>query len=196
MSHSFVTVTFAPEETRARVPAGTTLLQASREAGREIVTTCGARGRCRSCRVKVIAGNAPPPTLADRIQLGGDDVRERYRLACQNEAADDVTLLIAPALEETAFQILASTGDLRATSARSLDSGVQQVFVRPTPPSNEEHQTSDLEEVLRPAALAVTEVPLHALRAIPTLLRSGNEGLTLTLFDQTLRSEERRVGKE
>jgi uncharacterized 2Fe-2S/4Fe-4S cluster protein (DUF4445 family) len=186
MSRSFVTVTFAPEETRARVPAGTTLLRAAREAGREIVTTCGARGRCRSCRVKVIAGNAPPPTLADRIQLGEDEVRERYRLACQSEAADDVTVLIAPALEETAFQILASTGDLRSTSAGSLDSGVQQVFVRPTPPSNEEHQTSDLEEVLRPAALPVAEVPLHALRAIPSLLRSGAEGLTLTLFDQML----------
>ena len=186
MSRSFVTVTFAPEETRARVPAGTTLLRAAREAGREIVTTCGARGRCRSCRVKVLAGNAPPPTLADRIQLGEDEVRERYRLACQSEAADDLTVLIAPALEETAFQILASTGDLRSTSAGSLDSGVEQVFVRSTPPSKEEHQTSDLEEVLRPAALPVTEVPLHALRAIPSLLRSGSDGLTLTLFDQML----------
>jgi uncharacterized 2Fe-2S/4Fe-4S cluster protein (DUF4445 family) len=140
--------------------------------------------------VKVVAGNAPPPTLADRIQLGEDEVRERYRLACQSEAADDVTLVIVPALEETAFQILASTGDLRSTSARSLDSGVQQVFVRPTPPSNEEHQTSDLEEMLRPAGLAVDEVPLHALRAIPTLLRSGADGLTLTLFDQTLLAAE------
>jgi uncharacterized 2Fe-2S/4Fe-4S cluster protein (DUF4445 family) len=71
-------------------------------------------------------------------------------------------------------------------SAGSLDSGVQQVFVRPTPPTSEEHQTSDLEEVLRPAGHAVAEVPLHALRAIPTLLRSGAEGLTLTLFDQML----------
>jgi len=186
MSRSLVTVTFAPEGTRARVPAGTTLVRAAREAGREIITTCGARGRCRSCRVKVLAGNAPPPTLADRIQLGEDEVRERYRLACQSEAADDLTVLIAPALEETAFQILASTGDLRSTSAGSLDSGVEQVFVRSTPPSKEEHQTSDLEEVLRPAALPVTEVPLHALRAIPSLLRSGSDGLTLTLFDQML----------
>ncbi len=186
MSRSLVTVTFAPEETRARVPAGTTLLGAAREAGREIVTTCGARGRCRSCRVKVVAGNAPPPTLADRIQLGEDEVRERYRLACQSEVGDDLTVLIAPALEETAFQILADAGDVRSTSARTLDSGVQQIFLRPTPPSNEEHQTSDLEEVLREAALPVAEVPLSTLRAIPTLLRAGSDGLTLTLFDRTL----------
>ncbi len=186
MNKSLVTVTFAPEETRARVPAGTTLLQAAREAGREIVTTCGARGRCRSCRVKVVAGNAPPPTLADRIQLGEDEVRERYRLACQSEVGDDLTVLIAPALEETAFQILADAGDVRSTSARTLDSGVQQIFLRPTPPSNEEHQTSDLEEVLREAALPVAEVPLSTLRAIPTLLRAGSDGLTLTLFDRTL----------
>jgi uncharacterized 2Fe-2S/4Fe-4S cluster protein (DUF4445 family) len=186
MSRSLVTVTFAPEETRARVPAGTTLLGAAREAGREIITTCGARGRCRSCRLKVVAGNAPPPTLADRIQLGEDEVRERYRLACQSEVGDDLTVLIAPALEETAFQILADAGDLRSTPARTLDSGVQQFFVRPTPPSNDEQPTSDLEEVLREAALPVTEVPLPTLRTIPTLLRSGAEGLTLTLFDRTL----------
>jgi uncharacterized 2Fe-2S/4Fe-4S cluster protein (DUF4445 family) len=136
--------------------------------------------------VKVVAGNAPPPTLADRIQLGEDEVRERYRLACQSEVGDDLTVLIAPALEETAFQILADAGDVRSTSARTLDSGVQQIFVHPTPPSNEEHQTSDLEEVLREAALPVTEVPLHALRAIPSLLRSGSDGLTVTLFDRTL----------
>jgi uncharacterized 2Fe-2S/4Fe-4S cluster protein (DUF4445 family) len=136
--------------------------------------------------VKVVAGSAPPPTLADRIQLGEDEVRERYRLACQSEAGDDLTVLIAPVLEETAFQILADAGDVRSTSARTLDSGVQQVFVRPTPPSHEEHLTSDLEEVLRQTALPATEVPLHALRAIPSLLRSGSDGLTLTLFDQTL----------
>ncbi len=177
---------FAPEGQRVSVPAGTTLLQAARQAGREIVATCGARGRCRSCRVKVVSGVVPPASLADRIQLGEDEVRERYRLACQTQVSDDLTLLIAPALEETAFQILAGAGDLRSATRSSLASGVQKVLVHPTPPSQEEHQTSDLEEVLRDLPFPVTDVPLALLRTVPSLLRSGADGVTVTLFNQGL----------
>ncbi|MBI4734766.1 MAG: hypothetical protein HY766_01690 [candidate division NC10 bacterium] len=124
--------------------------------------------------------------MADRIQLGEDEVRERYRLACQTAVADDLTVLIAPALEEGAFQILAGTGDLRSATGCSLDSGVRKIFVRPQPPSREDHQSSDLEELLREVAEPVTEVPLQVLRTIPSLLRSASDGLTLTRFDQGL----------
>ncbi len=128
----------------------------------------------------------PPPSLADRIQLGEEEVRERYRLACQTQVADDLTALIAPVIEETAFQILAGAGDLRAAARCSLDSGVQKVLVHPKPPSQEEHQTSDLEELVRDLAVPVSNVPLPMLRAIPLLLRSGPNGLTLTLIDRDL----------
>ncbi len=181
-----VTVIFAPEGQRVSVPAGTSLLQAARQAGREIVATCGARGRCRSCRVKVISGMVPPPSLADRIQLGEEEVQERFRLACQTQVADDLMVLIAPALEEAAFQILAGAGDLRSATRCPLDSGVQKVLVHPKPPSQEEHQTSDLEELVRDLAAPVSNVPLPILRAIPLLLRSGPDGLTLTLVDRDL----------
>ncbi len=181
-----VTVTFAPENLRVSIPAGTSLLRAARQVGREIVATCGARGRCRSCRVKVVSGVVPPPSLADRIQLGAEEVSERYRLACQFEVADTLTVLIAPALEETAFQILAGAGDLRSATGCTMDSGVRKIYVRPAPPSQEEHQTSDLEELLRVLPVPVTDVPLPLLRAIPSLLRSGPDGLTATLFDQGL----------
>ncbi|MBI4841180.1 MAG: 2Fe-2S iron-sulfur cluster binding domain-containing protein [candidate division NC10 bacterium] len=186
MSGHQITIRFAPDGQQVLVPAGTTLLRAAQQTGRDIAATCGARGRCRSCRVKVVSGTVPPAGLADRIQLGEDEVRERYRLACQTAVADDLTVLIAPALEEGAFQILAGTGDLRSATGCSLDSGVRKIFVRPQPPSREDHQSSDLEELLREVAEPVTEVPLQVLRTIPSLLRSASDGLTLTRFDQGL----------
>ncbi|MBI4734764.1 MAG: (2Fe-2S)-binding protein [candidate division NC10 bacterium] len=47
MSGHRVTVTFAPDGQQVLVPAGTTLLRAAQQTGRDIAATCGARGRCR-----------------------------------------------------------------------------------------------------------------------------------------------------
>jgi ferredoxin len=62
-----VTVTFLDPETsgplaKRTVPYGSTVLDAALEAGIDITATCGRRGRCRSCRVKAIAGEIAPPT--------------------------------------------------------------------------------------------------------------------------------------
>src|SRR3990170_3665612 len=75
------------------VVAGTTLLQAALDAGVDIVATCGRRGRCRSCRVKVLRGDIPPPTVQDTIQLGHEGVAERFRLSCQTAAISDCTIM-------------------------------------------------------------------------------------------------------
>ncbi len=181
-----VTVTFSPGARKASIAQGTTLLRAAQQAGQEIVATCGARGRCRSCRVQILAGPVPPATLADRVQLGDDEVKERYRLACQTEAWDDLSVLVAPIFEETSFQILAETRALRSAAGFMLDSGVRKEFLTPTPPSSEEHQDSDLEALLRALDANITDVPLDALRRIPSLLRSAPAGLTVALFNGRL----------
>lgn len=186
MSHDLVTVTFAPGVRAVSVPKGTTLLRAAQQAEQEIVATCGARGRCRSCRVQITSGPVPPATLADRVQLGDDEVKERYRLACQAEAWADLGALVAPIFEEVSFQILAETQALRSAAGFTLDSGVYKAFVTPAPPSSEEHPSSDLEEVLHHLDSDPVDVSLDALRRIPSLLRSEPRGLTATLFDHSL----------
>lgn len=183
-----VTITFAPGRRAVAVPAGTTLLRAAQQAGVEIVATCGARGRCRSCRVQITAGTPPPASLAERVQLGDDQVRERYRLACQAEAWTDLTALVAPVLDEASFQILAATPALRAPDI-VLDAGLVKAFVTPAWPADETRPTSDLEELLRPLRAAQpegTEVALDALRRLPSLLRAGAAGLTVAFFDNLL----------
>src|SRR5690242_21179312 len=50
------------------VVAGTTILRAAHEAGIDVTATCGARGRCTSCRVKFVAGAVPPPTIGDELR--------------------------------------------------------------------------------------------------------------------------------
>ena len=78
------------------VAIGATLLDAAHGAGIEIAATCGRRGRCRSCRVKVLSGELPPPTLQDTVQLGHEAVQERFRLSCQTTVVGDVTAMATP----------------------------------------------------------------------------------------------------
>lgn len=77
------------------VPAGFSILEASRMAGIPHVSVCGGRGRCSTCRVRVVQGmnGQPAPgaqeqaTLA-RIQAGPD-----VRLACQFRPVRDLAVV-------------------------------------------------------------------------------------------------------
>ena len=136
--------------------------------------------------MQIVTGAAPPATLVDRVQLGDDEVSERFRLACQTEVWDDLSVLVAPVFEETSFQILTETGASRSAAGFPLDSGVHKIFGRAAPPSTEEHQDSDLDALLRDLNVDAARFSLEALRRAPSLLRSGSDGLTVTLFDQKL----------
>jgi uncharacterized 2Fe-2S/4Fe-4S cluster protein (DUF4445 family) len=184
MQHEVV-VTFEPEGRAVSVEPGTTFLRAAQDAGVEVMATCGGRGRCHSCRVKVLRGSVPPPTIMDTVQLGHDEVREGFRLSCQTAVASDSTVMVMPPISESGHQILSCSHDFRG-DATALDSGVDKRFVKAKLPSEEHHQTSDVEEILAAAAGAVgnTEVPLDVLRKIPTLIRDADGGVTVTTFNR------------
>ena len=80
------------------------MIEVARRAGIEISATCGGRGRCRSCRIKVLKGEVPPPTIMDRVQLGLEAVQEHFRLSCQTRVVDDALILVAPPNEEIGHQ--------------------------------------------------------------------------------------------
>ncbi len=187
MSQVTHTVSFVGESSQAKVDSGASVLQAARDAGVDIVATCGGRGRCRSCRVKVVEGTLPPPTLADIVQLGDQEVREHYRLSCQLRVNDNIAVQVSPPLHETAFQILVDTEVPK--KGLTVDCGVHKVHVQPTLPTDENDATSDLEEVLRGTGLTPA-LSLDTVRRLPDMLRQSSAGLTITTFDGTVLSLE------
>ncbi len=164
-----------------RARRGETMLEAAHRAGAEITATCGKRGRCRSCRCKVVEGTLPPPSVADTVQLGHEEVRERFRLACQTRLVDETVIRPMPPKSEAGHQLL---GGSAQTTAMALDSGVRKIAVRVTAPRSEHHQTSDIEEVIAALGGNLTgrEVPLDLLRGLPAILRDQKGALTATLF--------------
>lgn len=165
------------------VVVGRTLLDAAHDAGIEITATCGRRGRCRSCRVKVLSGELPPPTLQDTVQLGHEAVHERFRLSCQTEVIGDVTAMAAPPKTEAGHQILGS-GDVGARAAVAVDSGVRRHVITAEAPMDENHQTSDVEEILRHLPPETDpELDLDVLRKVPGALRDKGGQMTVTTFN-------------
>jgi uncharacterized 2Fe-2S/4Fe-4S cluster protein (DUF4445 family) len=92
-------VTYLPSGTVAHVPEGTTLFHAANWAGLPIESTCGGRGTCGKCKVRVVAGDAEP-TPADHRHLAGAEITDGWRLSCQSEIHADTTCDV-PALMRT-----------------------------------------------------------------------------------------------
>lgn len=184
-----VTVTFVDPTGKAAdkkrsAAIGETFLEVAQAAGLELPATCGGRGQCRSCRIKVLDGDLPPPTIMDEVQLGHDEVHERFRLSCQTKVIADCRVMVAPPKTEVGHQFLMGTGGVEAAHRVGLDSGVEKRFIQAKTPDDEHHQTSDLEEVALALGLdAEVPVPLELLRELPGALRAQGGGLTVTSFN-------------
>ncbi len=106
-----VTITLTDDGAPLFVEAGISVLGAARQNDIDIMATCGGRGRCRSCRIKLVRGSATDPGAADLSQLSKDEIGEGYRLACQCYPQSDSSYAIAPPTHETSFQILSEPGE-------------------------------------------------------------------------------------
>jgi len=89
-------VTYEPSGTTAHVPPGTTLFNAAHWAGIPIESTCGGRGTCGKCKVKVVQGHAER-TLADYRHVS-EGLDEGWRLSCQCEVAEDMVVDVPRAM--------------------------------------------------------------------------------------------------
>jgi adenylate cyclase len=78
------TITYSGGRTLRALP-GATLLEISRSGGVPHAAVCGGRGRCTTCRVKVLDGleHLPPPNPGEAAALARIDAPPGVRLACQ-----------------------------------------------------------------------------------------------------------------
>src|SRR3982074_1539241 len=80
---------YLPFERTTRVPPGTTLFGAAPWIGLPIDSTCGGRGTCGKCKVRVVRGSAEV-TTADHRQLLKEEIETGWRLSCQTRIYEDM----------------------------------------------------------------------------------------------------------
>jgi uncharacterized 2Fe-2S/4Fe-4S cluster protein (DUF4445 family) len=81
-------VIYLPSGKTAHVPEGTTLFNAAHWAGLPIDSTCGGRGTCGKCEVRVLT-EPPEPAPADHRHLSAELIGEGWRLSCQHGITAD-----------------------------------------------------------------------------------------------------------
>ena len=128
-----VEVTYQPSGKTVRVPEGTTLFNAAHWAGLPIESTCGGRGTCGKCGVKVLSGHIER-ALADYRHLG-DRLDEGWRLSCQAEITEDTECEV-PRLMKMPKAATMGVGRFVL-----LEPNVVKLYLELPPPSLEDHRS-------------------------------------------------------
>lgn len=91
-----------PDGVTVSIQPGMSVLEASRGAGVSHASVCGGRGRCSTCRVRVLEGaeHLPPPAADEARVLARIGAAGSVRLACQLRPGHD--LAVVPLLPGTA----------------------------------------------------------------------------------------------
>ena len=128
LSRRALRITYVDGPTIALKP-GITLLELSRSMKIPHASVCGGRGRCSTCRVRVLEGldTLPPPSGAEAITLRSIEAPANVRLACQIRPTTSLTVspVSAPAtpapirLEFIEIKEIVA-GHVRATLSRQL----------------------------------------------------------------------------
>jgi uncharacterized 2Fe-2S/4Fe-4S cluster protein (DUF4445 family) len=193
-------VRYLPFDRVTRVPPGTTLFSAAHWIGLPIDSTCGGRGTCGKCKVRVVDGRseaagraagraqgapsdkgAPEITTADHRLLRPVEIEEGWRLSCQARIYEDMTCEV-PQLLRVPKAATMGLGRLVI-----LDPNVRKIFVELAEPSLTD-QRSDVER-LRDALTEegydmVAGVPV--MRTIPAVMREAEFRITAVLAGENL----------
>jgi uncharacterized 2Fe-2S/4Fe-4S cluster protein (DUF4445 family) len=173
-------VTFLPKEASTRVPPGTTLFHAAAWTGQPIESTCGGRGTCGKCRVRILDGrNAVTP--ADLQHLSADDIAAGWRLSCQAEVRSEMVVEV-PRLLTTPKTAMFGIG-----RQVLLDPNVHKVHLALREPDLHDQRSDErrLKDALREEGFAM-RVDLDVLRTLPRVLRSAGFDVTAVLCGETL----------
>src|ERR1700674_5217770 len=173
-------VTYHPFDRTTRVPPGTTLFSAAHWIGLPLDSTCGGRGTCGKCKIRVIEGSAEV-TTADHRLLRPSDIEDGWRLSCQARIYDDMVCEV-PQLLRVPKAATMGLGRLVI-----LDPNVRKVYLELTEPTLED-QRSDvvrLRDALTVEGLDMTAgVPV--LRTLPLVLREAGFKVTAVLAGEHL----------
>lgn len=173
-----VLLSFSPAGKDVRVPPGVSVFDAASWNGIAIDSTCGGHGTCRKCKVQLTSG-AAPVTRHDERTFSASELRAGWRLACLIRTAHDLEVLVPPLVTRPKAS---TVGVGRQVILRP---SVQKRYVELVEPTLADQRT-DLVR-LREAIDDIELHPdLHALRRLPTVLRSSDWKVTAVIVDDAL----------
>ena len=184
-------VVYQPFDRTTRVPAGTTVFSAAHWIGLPIDSTCGGRGTCGKCKVRIVrgltdaAGRAQgaqiAPSSADHRQLRPQEIADGWRLSCQTHIEEDMTVEV-PQLLRVPKAATMGLGRLVI-----LDPNVRKVYFELAEPSlhDQRSDVARLKEALTDEGLDMT-ASVAVLRTLPAVFREASFKVTAVLAGEDL----------
>jgi uncharacterized 2Fe-2S/4Fe-4S cluster protein (DUF4445 family) len=173
-------ITFLPQNLVTHAPEGTTVFNAANWAGLAIDSTCGGRGTCGKCKVRMALG-AGAITDADRRFLSEAELEEGWRLSCRAVVHSEC-LVEVPRLMTSPKAALLGYGRHVV-----LDPNVDKIYLQLVEPTLQDQQP-DLARVL--TALDKDGYSVRAdpavWRALPKTLRSSDFKITAVVCGDEL----------
>jgi uncharacterized 2Fe-2S/4Fe-4S cluster protein (DUF4445 family) len=185
------TVTFDLAQTPVRVPTGTLLTEAARQAGVELNQPCGGQGRCGRCALQVTSVNSQNFRRRSTIRLSETDLESGFVLACQTVIEGDLTVLVPP--QEKIERLLTSDRTVAEITVPAgydpnLDQTIQAISLSLNPPdmSDQTDDWSRLKTALRQqAGVPEVRVSLGLLQRLGRILRESDWEVTAILDLET-----------
>jgi uncharacterized 2Fe-2S/4Fe-4S cluster protein (DUF4445 family) len=189
-------IKFLPDEQTVEVEAGTTLMEAARNAEVDINNLCGGNGVCGRCRVKVSNGKVRADKHSINL-LSKEEILEGYVLACQTKVDSDMEILI-PAesrLEEGQILMECTAVDYSAPEKIALhrvpsdpmclyEPLTQKVYLELSEPSPDDNVT-DMDRIIRDLRRKTPykdfEISLPCLQGLAMKLRTNAWKATATV---------------
>jgi uncharacterized 2Fe-2S/4Fe-4S cluster protein (DUF4445 family) len=173
-------VTYRPSGKTVRVPEGTSLFHAAHWGGLPIESTCGGRGTCGKCKVRIIDGVADV-TPHDTRELSPDLIEQGWRLSCQALVSVDTECEV-PALMKKPKAATMGVGRFVL-----LEPNVWKVHVQLDEPTLEDPRSDfqRLHDALDTEGYPV-EASLPVLRGISRKMRDAGYDVTAALSGEHL----------
>ena len=173
-------VTYLPFDRSTRVPPGTTVFSAAHWIGLPIDSTCGGRGTCGKCKVRIL-GTATEITDADHRELRQDELAGGWRLSCQARIHEDMRCEV-PQLLRVPKAATMGLGRLVI-----LDPNVRKVYVELQEPTlhDQRSDVARLHDALEAEGHDMTAA-IPVLRSLPSVLRGAEFKVTAVLAGEHL----------
>jgi uncharacterized 2Fe-2S/4Fe-4S cluster protein (DUF4445 family) len=166
-------IDFEPVGRRGSCSDGKSLLDCARELGVGIIGICGGRGKCQSCKVKLINGTASEPTSMERETFSSLELNEGWRLACQAYPTSDCKLSIPSSSLTTAQRTQVEGREITLHP----EPAVHAYELKLSPPSLSDLRADAdhlLEVLNKHKQLGCQKVDIDVLRQLTPKLRSWN----------------------
>lgn len=173
-------VIFLPSGRRGDIAEGKTILEASRDLGVQIESTCGGEGLCGKCKVRLEEGDLSPFTQEEKKFISEKERNAGYRMGCAARILGDVRLFVPE--ESRAEGVVRKAAAERSVEIRPA---ITLHYIEPPPPTFQD-QTADFERVERTLSkehnLSPLDIDPDALARLPDVLRQGNWKVTATVW--------------